>query len=90
MAHGLAGAPATFNFAVNQVLGYTKKVFVDGSLESICVFFVDDVLILSTTFDSHIIHWGIVLDAFERAKLVLSMPKLCQNMRDAKTKEPRM
>jgi hypothetical protein len=66
---------ATFNFAVNQVLGYTKKLFVDGSLESICVFFVDDVLIASTTFDSHLVHWGIILDAVERANLVLSLPK---------------
>jgi hypothetical protein len=75
MAQGLAGAPATFNFAVNQVLGWTRLLHVNNTLMSVCVFFVDDVMIASKTFDAHLVHWGIVLEALERAKLVLNMAK---------------
>ena len=75
MAQGLAGAPATFNFAVNQVLGWTKLLHVDDQLVSVCVFFVDDIMIASTGFNEHLAHWGIVLEALERAHLVLNMAK---------------
>ncbi len=40
----------TFNFAVNQALSYTKKLFVDRAPESICVFFMEDILIGSSFF----------------------------------------
>jgi hypothetical protein len=40
MAQRLAGAPATFNFDVNQVLGWTRLLYVNNALMSLALMFL--------------------------------------------------
>ncbi len=75
MAQGLAGAPATFNYVVNKILGPIREMWLDGTMVSLITPFVDDVLIASTTQDWQLFHLGLVLEAVKTANMVLSPKK---------------
>ena len=63
MAQGLAGAPVTFNYAVNVVLGSIRELWSQESLVSLMTPFVDDVLIASVDQEWQIFHLSLVLEA---------------------------
>ena len=75
MSMGLSGSPSTFNFVISQALGHLRELQVDGARSSICVFFVDDILVASMTTAAHLAHWHFILTALKRANLVLSPTK---------------
>jgi hypothetical protein len=75
MSMGLSGSPSTFNFVINQALGHLRELYIDGVRASICVFFVDDILVASSSATAHLTHWHFILTALKHAKLVLSPTK---------------
>jgi hypothetical protein len=75
MAQGLAGAPATFNYVVNVVLGPIRELWLGDVLISMLSPFVDDVLIASRKEEWQVFHFAMVLEAMRAANMVLSPTK---------------
>jgi hypothetical protein len=81
MSQGLAGSPATFNRLINMVLGKVRELWLvvgdKRELLSVCVQFVDDILLASKSVDAHLYHLEMILREVARANLVLN-PKKCK------------
>ena len=76
MAMGLSGAPATFNFVVNEAVSHLREVHVDEVRTSVCSPFVDDLLIASGDPTTQVFHIYQVLQQLVRCQLVVSGEKL--------------
>ena len=76
MAQGLAGAPATWNFVMNEALGHLRELHVDGKRGSVCHLFVDDLLMGSANNMIQLFHLYQVLKQLIRCNLVVSGAKL--------------
>jgi hypothetical protein len=61
MPFGLANAPATFQAYINQAL--------QGYLDTICVVYLDDILIYSTSYEQHIVDVRMVLERLRKWQL---------------------
>ena len=68
MGFGLCNAPATFSRVMNLVLR--------GLTWDIALAFLDDVVVLGTSFSDHLENLGKVLERFKVSKLKLK-PKKC-------------
>ena len=68
MPFGLSNAPATFQRLMDVVLS--------GLRWHECLVYLDDIVVFSTDFDSHLVRLHNVLDRLRKAKLVLN-PKKC-------------
>lgn len=67
MPFGLCNAPATFERMMDSLLRGIKW--------SICLCYLDDVIVFSTTFENHLTRLSTVLDVFRRARLQLNSSK---------------
>lgn len=67
MPFGLCNAPATFERMMDSLLR--------GMKWTICLCYLDDVIVFSTTFDDHLTRLSAVLDVFRRANLQLNSSK---------------
>jgi hypothetical protein len=76
MPMGLAGAPATFNFIIDQAVGHMRQLNVDGKRASVCSLFVDDLILASTDTRVQLFHLHQVLQQLVRVTLVLSPEKM--------------
>ncbi len=75
MAQGLAGSPATFNHAVNILLGPIRELWCEGELVSVLNPFVDDIIVAFRSVDWQIFHLSLVTDSVRAANMVLSAKK---------------
>ena len=69
MPFGLTNAPATFQAYINEALG--------DLLDTICVAYLDDILIFSATREEHAKHVRMVLERLRQFKLYVKLSK-CQ------------
>ena len=67
MPFGLANAPATFQAYINQAL--------QGFLDTICVVYLDDILIYSASYDQHIADVRMVLERLRKWQLYANLSK---------------
>ena len=67
MPFGLANTLATFQAYINTALG--------GLIDSICIVYLDNILIYSPNKKSYKRHVSIVLEALERASLFINLEK---------------
>jgi hypothetical protein len=67
MALGLAGAPATFQYAMNASLALVLRKF--------ALVFFDDILIYSQTFEDHLLHLCTVLEILHKDKWQVKLSK---------------
>jgi hypothetical protein len=67
MPFGLANAPATFQAYINQAL--------QGHLDTICVVYLDDILIYSASYDQHIADVRMVLERLRKWQLYANLSK---------------
>ena len=67
MPFGLANAPATFQGYINKALG--------GLVDTICVVYLDDILIFSRTGGEHVKHVETVLERLRIASLYVNLEK---------------
>lgn len=67
MPFGLKNAPTTFQRMINEVL--------KECINQICLVYMDDVIIFSTTLDDHIINLRKVFKAFEKHNLKIQLDK---------------
>jgi hypothetical protein len=63
MPQGWSGAPATFNYLMNQVLRWCQLLYVDDVLVSVLVFYMDDIFVANKTTKAHIYHWFMIFGA---------------------------
>ena len=75
MAMGLTGSPSTFNYAVHVVVGWLRRLTIDGAAASVVATFVDDMLVASNTEEAHLYHWHVVLRALTDARMTLNANK---------------
>ncbi|CAF0991120.1 unnamed protein product [Didymodactylos carnosus] len=64
---GLSNAPATFQRIINSVLGVLRW--------DITLVYLDDIIVYSPSFASHVKHLDLVLDALEKANVKLNAAK---------------
>ena len=76
MPMGLSGAPATFNFVVDQAVGHMRQLNVDGKKASTCSLFVDDLILASSNNRVQLFHLHQMLQQLARVKMVLSPEKM--------------
>ncbi|RYC80447.1 hypothetical protein BFJ63_vAg16669 [Fusarium oxysporum f. sp. narcissi] len=73
MPFGLANAPATFQHYIHQAL--------QGLVDTICVVYLDDILVFSKTREDHTIHLKQILDRMKAAELY-AKPSKCSFYQD--------
>lgn len=64
---GLSNAPATFQRTINSILGALRW--------DMCLVYLDDIIVYSQSFDRHIQHLDLVLNALEKANVKLNISK---------------
>ena len=64
---GLSNAPATFQRTINAILGSLRW--------DMALVYLDDIIIHSTSFHSHLRHLNLVLTALKQANVKLNLPK---------------
>ena len=69
MPFGLRNAPITFQKTMNEVLG--------DLINKTCIVYIDDIIVWSKDFDSHMLHLQQIFDRLEQANLTLKASK-CQ------------
>ena len=64
---GLCNSPATFQRLMNKTLG--------GLMWKICMAYMDDIIVFSKTFESHLNHLQSVLECLQKANLKIKLQK---------------
>jgi hypothetical protein len=64
LSFGLCNAPSTFQRQMDKVLGSLKW--------NIALVYIDDTVIFSKTFETHVVDLRLVLEAFRKSRLTLN------------------
>ena len=72
---GLSNSPATFCRVVTTAISGSANLFEEQDRKSIARAYVDDIIIASKDFDSHVTHINIILQAIHHANLTINPSK---------------